>query len=504
MAVNSYLICERLEDYIVKKLDRCTTERRIKYVTIYNPLIKINSNTAYIVVDKALFPTDKNDEKCLMIVLGRLDTSLLEETQHETICVNENFGLGRLYENLQQIIEYYNVWEEKLSAALLSNTTLDEICSLSVDYFGNPLTVQTGNFEIVGVGETEQIKYPYSFREGDSDYLADEWIKSALEHTDYVFKTRGPFQFNYIDSHPSLLYNIFSGKRYVAQICVDANSRPLVRCDFVRIAIFAEYVEKYVLKKFNSMSIAPLNRFREQLASAVTGNEKLENNKPLSVSMIKNNWKSDENYICAVVRVASEDTATALLDYFVRKWEPEIGNCISFNVKSSIFVLVNTYDAEGLSENQYTVFNNLAEEHSCYIGISNSFSDFYKCKSFFSQACAAVKAGSIKTKECRVFDFDTYKLWYVINFGAASLPKDILLPKNLKALLDYDNESNSDFYNTLKVYFKNDRNISDTVKELFVHRTTFNYRLQKIKEIMNTDFTDCDERLYMAIMFKLF
>ncbi|MGM9571562.1 MAG: hypothetical protein ACI3ZR_05010, partial [bacterium] len=359
MAVNSYLIYEKLDKCLAHKLTSCRTECAIKYVTIYNPLISVKSNTVYIIVDKKHFPLENTGESCLMIVLGKISEDLLQATHHECICVDAEYSLGRLYEKLHEILEYYSSWEENLAQILLRDGTLNEICSASVPYFRNPLTVHSGNFEIIGVGETEDIKYPYPFREGDSDYLSDAWIKSALADAEKVFKTLEPFEFNYIPEHSSLLYNIFEGKRYKAQICVDANHSPLVPEDYIRICILARYVFQF-LQKEAAANYVPKDRFRSQLIDYVAGRKK--NQAFLSVSIAKHSWEKNDNYICCIARGEGSPVSDISLEYFCQKWEPELGECIIFGANSLIYILLNQREQTELSVRQTRILEEISLE----------------------------------------------------------------------------------------------------------------------------------------------
>ncbi len=59
----------------------------------------------------------------------------------------------------------------------------------------------------------------------------------------------------------------------------------------------------------------------------------------------------------------------------------------------------------------------------------------------------------------------------------------------IEPLVTYDKENGTDFLYTLKVYFQNTFNISETAKDLFIHRNTLSYRLQQIKELLRFDFS---------------
>ena len=60
---------------------------------------------------------------------------------------------------------------------------------------------------------------------------------------------------------------------------------------------------------------------------------------------------------------------------------------------------------------------------------------------------------------------------------------------------DLDEESRS----TIKMFFENNLNVSETSRKLFVHRNTLVYRLEKIKKLTGLDLREFDH----AIIFKI-
>jgi DNA-binding PucR family transcriptional regulator len=71
--------------------------------------------------------------------------------------------------------------------------------------------------------------------------------------------------------------------------------------------------------------------------------------------------------------------------------------------------------------------------------------------------------------------------------------------RSLEILLDADAKVGSVYVDTLRSYFKNNQNVTQTAQELFVHRNTINYRINKIRELLEDDFDDSLIRLHLQI-----
>lgn len=69
----------------------------------------------------------------------------------------------------------------------------------------------------------------------------------------------------------------------------------------------------------------------------------------------------------------------------------------------------------------------------------------------------------------------------------------------LGPLNQHDIEHNANLLETLDVYFKCNANLSDAAKMMFIHRNTLIYRIDKIKQILNTDLKDSEENFVINL-----
>jgi DNA-binding PucR family transcriptional regulator len=73
----------------------------------------------------------------------------------------------------------------------------------------------------------------------------------------------------------------------------------------------------------------------------------------------------------------------------------------------------------------------------------------------------------------------------------------------LGRLLAYDRQHNTDLVATLRAYFEQNANASETARKLYVHRNTLNYRLQRISEISGLDLGSPDTRLALQVALRI-
>ena len=75
--------------------------------------------------------------------------------------------------------------------------------------------------------------------------------------------------------------------------------------------------------------------------------------------------------------------------------------------------------------------------------------------------------------------------------------------QKILSLKTFDEDHNTDYYNTLMLYVKNHLNAVQTAKQLYIHRSTFLYRMEKIKELIHLELDDYDTLLYVMMTFRM-
>ena len=84
---------------------------------------------------------------------------------------------------------------------------------------------------------------------------------------------------------------------------------------------------------------------------------------------------------------------------------------------------------------------------------------------------------------------------HLLNQTSSSL----LIRNILKPLLDFDRQNNTELVHTLHIYLTCNYNATQAAKILYLHRNTMLNRLEKIKEILQTDFNNSAENMLIYL-----
>lgn len=150
-----------------------------------------------------------------------------------------------------------------------------------------------------------------------------------------------------------------------------------------------------------------------------------------------------------------------------------------------------------------TVFSDLLKQMDYYGGISLKMYDIRQFDAYFLQASYTVNEGPGSNRSGALFDFADYSLQYLLQviLGKVSVPS--LIPDGLAALAEHDRKKNTEYVRTLEVYLSDERSITKTAEDLFIHRSSLMKRLEKIRQILKMDLEDPQNRLYLQLYLSL-
>ncbi len=128
-----------------------------------------------------------------------------------------------------------------------------------------------------------------------------------------------------------------------------------------------------------------------------------------------------------------------------------------------------------------------------YIGYSQPAHDSSTIISCYHQADEAVNIGKNIHPDSNIYSYYDDAIYHIIINHFTNQELLEIYDETLGVLEKYDEKTQSELLLTLRTYLKCDKNISQSAKELFIHRNTMFYRLEQIKEQLSVDFDSADD-----------
>jgi DNA-binding PucR family transcriptional regulator len=121
----------------------------------------------------------------------------------------------------------------------------------------------------------------------------------------------------------------------------------------------------------------------------------------------------------------------------------------------------------------------------------------------YIQARTALDVGSRRKPYLWIHHFDQIALTYILEQATRRLPGNMLCHEGLLRLKEQDEKNQTEYVPTLQAYLECHLSATQAARQLFIHRSTFLYRLERIKEILQSDLEDPEEIFYLELSLRL-
>jgi purine catabolism regulator len=165
------------------------------------------------------------------------------------------------------------------------------------------------------------------------------------------------------------------------------------------------------------------------------------------------------------------------------------------NITDKIKLIIRDFDLSIKSTNSKYIYR---------IGVSNICIDFLSIGQSTKEAIKANTIGASLATEERVNYYDDLVVYNLISAGNDEENIISFFQTNLGELYKLDKTTGTDYLKTLEVYFSANCNISLAAKQAFVHRNTFIYRIEKIKELLKNNLKNAEQNFNYQFALKAF
>ncbi len=132
------------------------------------------------------------------------------------------------------------------------------------------------------------------------------------------------------------------------------------------------------------------------------------------------------------------------------------------------------------------------EDSSIKIGYSRPLSHANTIYQSYMESLRSIELGQKLHSDENIFSYENDIIYHILSSNMTTAQLYDYYSMILKVLDDYDMQNNTDLSKTLHAYLKNNQNISQTAKALYIHRNTMIHRMDQIWEILSLDSKNSD------------
>ena len=137
------------------------------------------------------------------------------------------------------------------------------------------------------------------------------------------------------------------------------------------------------------------------------------------------------------------------------------------------------------------------------IGAGNSKAYLDEVKASRNEAASALRAAEVSGLKGRIFFYRDQGLYTLLSHVDDSRILDTYVEEKIGKLLQADELNDGNLSETLENYLNCSCNAKKTAEEMFLHRNTLNYRLKKIREILDCNLENLDTCLELKMAFLI-
>lgn len=133
-------------------------------------------------------------------------------------------------------------------------------------------------------------------------------------------------------------------------------------------------------------------------------------------------------------------------------------------------------------------------------GEANSIEDYYHC---YRKARETLNVISKRYDQIGYAFYEELGSYTLLHHLKEISETSLYINNYLERLRHYSEGKSNDLFHTLRVYLEQNGNAKNTAEELFIHRSTLLYRLEKIEEILGTSLNNAELRFNLMLAYKL-
>lgn len=458
------------------------------------------SNHLYIMNNVSLQTEKVNFPKTSFIIfVGKRNDTIPEYLSN--ICVIDcGVDADTVFNDLQNIFNSFDDWYEALLRSRLEEESIHRMLEISLPIFHNPLVVIGMDFVVTAkAGDTKGMFNEPVFGSTDETYghlnkLKKDEMYNSVRESDGAF-----FYPNQITGISTLCVNIKKHGLTTHRLMMLDTLEPIDTDYGFLLETLATMVE-HALSHKNTQNTDRDKSLHSVLSTILT--DRTADYVTTSQRLDTLGWFSRNEYLCVVLQITNLDQQNLTENSICSYVENAVSHSCAFPHKRNIVIFVNVTKAQ-------MTLNDISERLIYFIrdsyfkaGYSRVMVGHFNLRRQYLQSIVALELGERKMPSIWSHRFNEIAFDYILEQSTRRLPGYMISHEKLLRLKDIDEFQNTEYMHTLRLYLDNHLNAVKTAKDLFIHRSTFLYRLEKIKSLLETTLEDPEEILYLMLSFR--
>ena len=445
------------------------------------------------------FETDINRNE-VEVAVSSCDDSDFGNIPYIQVALENLEEIAEFMNDMQEIFDTADGWERKIHDLMLEHAGMERLLQVTSEFLQNPLTVIGLDFTFVAEAGSKYL--PPRARLYTDEGLNVEYVNALLQNETYreMADTHETVMFPaYISGCRSMNRNLFVDEKATHRLILTECRVEITQGVICVLDILSEKLE--FLLAHEEEETDP-DRDIEQIFVRVLS-DRTADYMQISRELSELGWGGNHEYMCLILQITylnQQNLSTKAISRYIKK---KLGDSVSFLYQDEIVVF---FDLTRLGMNQEEVAGKLVyfiRDTYLKAGYSRVMTGHMNLRIQYVQAKTALDVGSRKKPYLWIHYFSQVAMTYILEQATKRLPGTMICHEGLLELKKHDEENQTQYMETLRVYLEQHLSATQAARELFIHRSTFLYRLDRIREILQSDLDDPEEIFYLELSFRL-
>ena len=405
----------------------------------------------------------------------------------------------RLLDQLLQVFDTCRRAEGRLDELVYRNAALSELCELGAELLDNPICIHDDWFVMIAKSsELQEVMPPDYIMTSSKEFIPQiivEDFKNDSEYLEtYAFHTAQLWDASPGRPH-SLYVNLWEGSIYRGRLLVVQYHRDFRAMDFLLAELLAQRAMR--LLDMKQLGVDRPHRSMDDIVYDIL-QDRAPDAREITQLLRTLDWQPDDSVLC--IRLKNQQAFPGVvMEHALHSdlFRAFPNGYIMFAERQQCVLINLSRERTGISMVRHALAP-LCRDYCLYAGMSSPVRGVREWRLGWMQAGEALDRAFALQSEKWIVPFSDCVLDYLMAQLPPMAPLNLVSPQ-LNALIEYDREKGTPYYETLRAYLLCERDIPRTSERLIIHRTTLIYRLRKIEEIAMIDMDDPWKRLYLLL-----
>lgn len=414
------------------------------------------------------------------------------------LCLNHT--AEELLDALLEIFERCREAEARMDELVYRNGDLRLLCELGASLLDNPICIHDDWFVMIArSSELAEVLPPDYVMSSSKEFIPRMIVEDFKNDGEYLetYAYRDAQLWDASPEGPKCLYaNLWEGSVYRGRLLVVEYRRGFRRLDYA----VAELLAQRALIMLSRGRPGPERSYRSMddiVLDLLNGRQPEVSEEGRMLGML--GWSRGDLMLCVRLE-PQQQVESAVLDHALHSdlFQAFPKGYILFSGHQQCVLLNLTREGMAPAMLRHRLAP-LCRDYCLYAGLSSPVNGIRELHVAYRQAKIALEKAFRLRSERWAISFSDCAMEYMLGQAQGEMELRHMVAPELYRLIEHDRAKGTQYYETLRAYLLNERDIPRTSEALIIHRTTLLYRLRKLAAVAPIDLDDPDKRLHLLV-----